>query len=273
MLSAPIGEQRVARPARSLLDSTCWLVCRPGENFVPDSPRRKPAVQKADFGAALRPQPMIHRQRTDLSLPLARPAIRQNGEGKTVGATGDSDGEKRAGLERASEAREAANSARVSGSVGGACGQQPSLFFSSFARSLIVFPGFGKSRSSCASAVHAFCFWFDTGERHAELQQIVCCLRPFRIAFVTLGKRDCCFGVVSAHVICFAEPVLSAPGQPVVRMLSDEALQGCFGSRIVCLLQQTEGEDYIARKLNRLATRPKKADGWHRRLLRSPARA
>jgi hypothetical protein len=61
MLLTPFGEQRIARPTRGLLDSTCWLVCRPGQNFVPDSPRRKPAVQNTDFGAALRPQPMIHR--------------------------------------------------------------------------------------------------------------------------------------------------------------------------------------------------------------------
>src|SRR6516162_9480386 len=76
-------------------------------------------------------------------------------------------------------------------------------------------------------------------ERHAKLQQIVRCLAPLRVALVTLGKRDGGFGVVSARVICLAEPVLRTPGQPVVRMLSDKALQGCFGSRIVCLLQQT----------------------------------
>src|SRR6516225_6898239 len=79
-------------------------------------------------------------------------------------------------------------------------------------------------------------------ERHAELQQIVWCLCPLRVALVTLGKRDCGLSVVSARVICLAEPVLRAPGQPVVWMLSDKALQGCFGRRIVCLLQQTEGK-------------------------------
>src|SRR5262249_8038048 len=78
-------------------------------------------------------------------------------------------------------------------------------------------------------------------------QQTICCLGPLWMALVTLGKRNYRFGVVPARVICLAKPVLGASSQPVVRMLSDEALQGCFGSRIVCLLQQTESEIILLR--------------------------
>jgi hypothetical protein len=42
---------------------------------------------------------MIHRQRADPSPALARPKIGQNCERETIGAAGDGDGEKRAGLE------------------------------------------------------------------------------------------------------------------------------------------------------------------------------
>ena len=99
MLSTPLREQLITRCTRCLLYSGCWLVRRPGEDFVPDRPRREPAVQTANFVAALRTQSVIHRHRTDLSVALAGPAIRQNGESETIGAAGHCDGEKRSGLE------------------------------------------------------------------------------------------------------------------------------------------------------------------------------
>ena len=102
LVSTPFGQQRITRFTRRLLNSVFRLICRPHEDFVPDSPSQKPAVQKAGFRAALRSQPMIYSQRTDFSVPLTRPTIRKNGESKTVRTTGDCDGEKRAGF-KASE--------------------------------------------------------------------------------------------------------------------------------------------------------------------------
>jgi len=108
MLSTPFREQLITRRTRRLLYSGCWFVRRPDEDFVPDRPRRKPAVQTANFVAALGTQPVIHRHRTDLSVPLAGPAIRQNGESETIGAAGHCDGEKRSGLEESERGERAA---------------------------------------------------------------------------------------------------------------------------------------------------------------------
>ena len=112
---------------------------------MPDRPLCKPAVQTANFVPALGTQPVIHRHGTDLSEPLAGPTIGQNGEGETIGTAGHRDGQKRAGL----EAGERSEGGRKFGRSKRLCrwprGQQPSCFFSSFARSLIMFPGFGKS--------------------------------------------------------------------------------------------------------------------------------
>src|ERR1700758_5482637 len=99
MLSTPIREQLITRCTRGLLYSGCWFVRRPGEDFVADRSRCKPAVQTANFVPALGTQPVIHRHRTDLSEPLAGPAIGENGEGETIGTAGHRDGQKRAGLE------------------------------------------------------------------------------------------------------------------------------------------------------------------------------
>ena len=145
MLSTPFGEQRVARLTRGFLYSGCRLVCRPGEHFVPDSPRCKPAMQKADFRPALGTQPVIHRQRTDASPALARPLIGQNRKCETIGASGNCDGEKRAGLEAGERGEGGRKLRRAKGRRPRSSGQQPSFFFSSLARSLIALPGFGKS--------------------------------------------------------------------------------------------------------------------------------
>ena len=76
MLSTPFREHLIARRTRRLLYSGCWFVRRPGEDYVTDGPRRKPAAQTANFVAALGTQLVIHCHRTDLSAPLAGPAIR-----------------------------------------------------------------------------------------------------------------------------------------------------------------------------------------------------
>jgi hypothetical protein len=112
---------------------------------VPDRPRCKPAVQTANFVAALGTQPVIHRNRTDLSVPLAGPAIRQNGESEAIGAAGHCDGEKRSGLEESERGEHGAKLGEGERLCRWPRGQQPSFFFSSFARSLIAFPGLGKS--------------------------------------------------------------------------------------------------------------------------------
>jgi len=145
MLSAPFGKQRVARFSRRLLDSACRLVRRPGKDFVPDRPCCEPAVQKADFGAALRPQAVIHGQRADVSPALARPMIGQKRQCQTIGAAGNRDGEKRARLEASERGEGGRELCQAKGLLPRRCGQQPSFFFSSFARSLIAFPGLGKS--------------------------------------------------------------------------------------------------------------------------------
>ena len=99
MLAAPFGEQRVAGYASDLLYSTYWLLSRPDQDFVTDRPRRKPAVQPADLSATFRPQPMIHRHRTDAPAALARPTISENGEGEAVCSTGNGNTQERATLE------------------------------------------------------------------------------------------------------------------------------------------------------------------------------
>src|SRR6516162_5930641 len=100
-------------------------------------------MQEADFGAALGPQPMIHGQRTNLSMPLSRPAMRQNGEGKTIGTTGDCYSQKRAGLEASERGEGSGELSQSKWLCRWPGGQQPSRFFSDTARSLIVLPGFG----------------------------------------------------------------------------------------------------------------------------------
>jgi len=145
LLPTPFGEQRIARLTRSFLYSGCRLVCRPGEDFVPDSPRCKPAMQKADFRATLGTQSVIYRQRADVSPALTHPMISQNRKRETIGAAGNCDGEKRAGLEAGERGEGGRKLRRAKGLCPQNPGQQPSFFFSSFARSLIELPALGKS--------------------------------------------------------------------------------------------------------------------------------
>ena len=102
-------------------------------------------MQKAYFRTALGTQPVIHGQRANPPPALARPMIGQNCECETIGAAGNRNCETRAGL----EASERGQGGRKLGRIQGFCprcrGQQPSFFFSSFARSLIAFPRLGKS--------------------------------------------------------------------------------------------------------------------------------
>ena len=88
---------------------------------------------------------MIHGQRANLSMPLSRPALRQNGERKTIGATGDCYSQKRAGLEASERGKRGGELSQSKWLCRWPGGQQPSRFFSDTARSLIVLPGFGKS--------------------------------------------------------------------------------------------------------------------------------
>src|SRR6266849_5510381 len=65
------------------------------------------------------------------------------------------------------------------------------------------------------------------GERHAELQEIICCLRPLRITLVALSKGYGRVGISFALVISFADPVLGVASQRIARVLLNETLQ-CF---------------------------------------------
>lgn len=120
---------------------------------------RQPAMDPADFGAAFWPQLMIDGQRADLPAPFARPAIGQKGERQAVGASGDGDGQERGGFEMRERGERGAKLGEGQRFGLRSAGQQPSRFFSAAARSLILLPEVGKSRSSCASATQAFCFW------------------------------------------------------------------------------------------------------------------
>src|SRR6476661_2110833 len=102
---------------------------------------------------------MIHRQRADLPAPFARPAIGQKRERQAVGTSGDGDGEKREGFEMRERGERGAKLCRGQRFGLRSADQQPRRFFSAAARSLILLPEVGKSRSSCASATQAFCFW------------------------------------------------------------------------------------------------------------------
>ena len=102
-------------------------------------------MQKAYFRTALGTQPVIHGQRANPPPALAGPMIGQKRECETIGAAGNSDGEKRAGLEASERGERGRKLGRIQGFCPRRRGQQPSFFFSSFARSLIAFPGLGKS--------------------------------------------------------------------------------------------------------------------------------
>ena len=241
MLATPAGEQPVARGARGLLYAGFRLFARPFENLVADRSRRKPAVDHLGFRAAFRPQPVIDRQRADLPASLARPTVGQQSEREAVGAAGNGDGEKGRSFERA-ERRERGAELGEGQRVGSECAvQQPRRFFSVVARSLIAAPGCGKSRSSCASATQAFCFWLARASDMPSFKRSSGRLRPLRISLVAFGERARRFIVFAAHVIGLAEPILGAPGKRIVRVLSDKALEGLFCSGIICLLQQAVG--------------------------------
>src|SRR4051812_19544229 len=78
-----------------------------------------------------------------------------------------------------------------------------------------------------------------TRERHAQLQEIVGRLRSFRVASVPFGEGTRRFGVFAAYIKGFAEPVLGAPRERIVGMLSDKGPKRLFRRRIVRLLQQS----------------------------------
>ena len=110
-----------------------------------DASCRKPTMEKADFCAALGTQAMVDCQSADAPFALARPTIGQNRECQTIGSTGNRDGEKRAGLEAGERGESGRKLCRAKGLCPQNPGQQPSFFFSSFARSLIELPALGKS--------------------------------------------------------------------------------------------------------------------------------
>src|SRR6266851_2984320 len=107
------------------------------------------------------------------------------------------------------------------------------------------------------------------GERHAELQEIIGCLRPFRITLVALSKGYGRVGIFFALVIGFADPVLGVTSQRIVRVLLNETPQCFFGSRIVRLLYQAKREVIL---VQRRARRQYSGGGW-RRLLPAPVPA
>src|SRR5438552_4626704 len=57
------------------------------------------------------------------------------------------------------------------------------------------------------------------GERDADLQEIIWCLRTFRIALVTLRKRYGRLVVCLALVISFTDPVLGVVSESIVCVL------------------------------------------------------
>src|SRR6516165_3804932 len=64
-------------------------------------------------------------------------------------------------------------------------------------------------------------------QRHGELQQIVWCLGPLRIALVALGKRTGRVGESLPLVIGLAEPILGIPSKCIVRVLLNKTSQSC----------------------------------------------
>jgi len=122
---------------------------------------------------------MIDCERIDLPAPLARPTISQNGEREAIGTTGDGDGKKRTGFETRERGKRGPEFGDGQRFRGRALGQQPSRFFSAVARSLIALPGLGKSRSSCASATQAFCFWLARASDIPSFKRSSAAFAPF----------------------------------------------------------------------------------------------
>ena len=145
VIAAPAAKKAIARKARRFLDPGSRLFSRPDQYFVAYGSRRQPGSKPPDFVAALRPQPVIHGQRTDLPTPLTGPTVRQNGECQAVGTSGDGNGEKRRAFkpcDRGERGCKLAKGQRLG--CRSEC-QQPSRFFSASECSFIELPGLGKS--------------------------------------------------------------------------------------------------------------------------------
>jgi hypothetical protein len=99
VLAAPAIKQPIARDSRSFLHTACRLLSRPDEDFVAYCLLRQPSAKLPDFGAALGPEPVIHRQRADFAAPLAHPTVRQKGKRQAVGTAGHGDGDERVRFE------------------------------------------------------------------------------------------------------------------------------------------------------------------------------
>ena len=75
VLAAPAGKQPIPRDTRCLLYPAFRLLSRPCKDHMADRSCRQPTLKPPDFGAALRPEPMVHCQGAEFPTPFARPAI------------------------------------------------------------------------------------------------------------------------------------------------------------------------------------------------------
>ena len=98
-LTAPAGEKTIAGHTGGFLDSALRFFASPDEHFVANPSCRQPTAEPKDFGPALGPEPMIHRESADLAPPVTCPSTGENGESEAVGTAGDSDREKRSRFE------------------------------------------------------------------------------------------------------------------------------------------------------------------------------
>ena len=158
MCAAPYGEQPVARGSRLRLYPAFRLPVQPSEHLVADTSCRQPDGKAPDFRATLGPQAVIDGQRANLAAVLTRPTIGENGKRQAVGSAGNGDSEERRVLEACERSQGCRELGKVQRIGRGCAGQQPSRFFSAAARSLSALPACGKSRSSSAKAMQAFCF-------------------------------------------------------------------------------------------------------------------
>ena len=179
VLAAPTAKQPITREAGRVLDPASRLFPCPDEDLVTNASRRQPGSEPPDLFAALRPQAVIHAERTDLPRPLPRPTVCQDGECHAVGTTRDGDGEKRRGFETSERGKDGGELAECQGFACRTARQQPSRFFSAIAVSLIALPGWGKSWSSCANATQAFCFWLARPSAIPSFNSSSAALAPF----------------------------------------------------------------------------------------------
>jgi len=118
MTTAPIGQERVAGLASTLLESRYRLVSGPGEARMPDLPSLQPLSGLTGLLGGVRSQTMVDGEPDDMTATQASPVIGEQREGEAVGAAGDGDGQERSVLEGAKPVHAGGEGVGVDGMAG-----------------------------------------------------------------------------------------------------------------------------------------------------------